>query len=317
MATNLKVQGNHIQYILSEIFGFDMSGGYTGHPMKKDEYNIYNLANGAITTEDDDRIKVHYFWDYRITVKNNLFTFAIVDKTINHVMKILTDEEQTKILVYLGFQPKQKISAENELKIRQMVKEFYEQNQGKEISIVEFTPEMDMNEPDSEGSTTSEDVDCICAGCNHEIDEDGFCSEGCRYGEIAGFWTCKKCSNKCENVEVCPNCDDDNDCICVTDEDENVIANKNCNQHNCCKVCSKCVECKFNDVAWLCADCQKNIDDESEDEDDILCCERCGYEDHKNEDGEWTEVLTHSESDKVFCKDCMPEDESDDESDDE
>ena len=43
MATNLKVQGNHIQYILSEIFGFDMSGGYTGHPMKKDEYNIYNL----------------------------------------------------------------------------------------------------------------------------------------------------------------------------------------------------------------------------------------------------------------------------------
>lgn len=264
MATNLKVQGNHIQYILSEIFGFDMSGGYTGHPMKKDEYNIYNLANGATTTEDDDRIKVHYFWDYRITVKNNLFTFAIVDKTINHVMKILTDEEQTKILVYLGFQPKQKISAENELKIRQMVKEFYEQNQGKEISIVEFTPEMDMNEPDDEGSTTSEDVDCICAGCDNEIKEDGFCSEGCRYGEIAGFWTCKNCSNKCENVEVCPNCDD-----------------------------------------------------ESDDEDDILCCERCGYEDHKNEDGEWTEVLTHSESDKVFCKDCMPEDESDDESDDE
>tara|TARA_R110000868_G_scaffold229952_6_gene483094 strand:+ start:2169 stop:2588 length:420 start_codon:yes stop_codon:yes gene_type:complete len=102
MATNLKVQGNHIQYILSEIFGFDMSGGYTGHPMKQDKYNIYNLANGAITTEDDDRIKVHYFWEYRITVKNNLFTFAIVDKTINHVMKILTDEEQTKILSYLG-----------------------------------------------------------------------------------------------------------------------------------------------------------------------------------------------------------------------
>lgn len=102
MATNLKVQGNHIQYILDKIFGFDMSGGYTGHPMKQDKYNIYNLANGAITTEDDDRIKVHYFWEYRITVKNNLFTFAIVDKTINHVMKILTDEEQTRILSYLG-----------------------------------------------------------------------------------------------------------------------------------------------------------------------------------------------------------------------
>lgn len=63
-----------------------------------------------------------------------------------------------------------------------------------------------VEEPDDEGSTTSEDEDCICAGCDNEIKEDGFCSEGCRYGEIAGFWTCKNCSNKCENVEVCPNC---------------------------------------------------------------------------------------------------------------
>lgn len=59
------------------------------------------------------------------------------------------------------------------------------------ISIVKFTPKMDINEPDDEGSTTSEDVDCIClgicAGCDNEIKEDGFCSEGCRYGEIAGF----------------------------------------------------------------------------------------------------------------------------------
>jgi len=109
-----------------------------------------------------------------------------------------------------------------------------------------------------------DDNDCICAGCEHEIDEDGFCSENCNY-ENTGFWTCKKCSNKCENVEVCPNCDDD-DCICVTDEDGNVTANKNCNEHNCCKVCSKCVECKFNDVAWLCADCQKNIDYEPDEE---------------------------------------------------
>jgi hypothetical protein len=103
-------------------------------------------------------------------------------------------------------------------------------------------------------------MEFICAGCDHEIDEDGVCSEGCTY-ENTGFWTCKKCSNKCENVEVCPNCDDEN-CICVTDEDENVTANKNCKEHNCCKVCSKFVECKFNDVAWLCADCQKVIDDE-------------------------------------------------------
>jgi hypothetical protein len=46
--------------------------------------------------------------------------------------------------------------------------------------------------------------------------------------------------------------------------------------------------------------------DDSDDDEDLLCCEKCGFEDYKNEEGEWTEVLTHAESDKVFCKDCMP-----------
>lgn len=47
-------------------------------------------------------------------------------------------------------------------------------------------------------------------------------------------------------------------------------------------------------------------EEDSDDEEDILRCEKCGYEDYKNDDDEWTEVLTHLESDKVFCKSCMP-----------
>lgn len=45
-----------------------------------------------------------------------------------------------------------------------------------------------------------------CQGCQHTIDEDGFCSDGCNYSDTLGFWTCKVCYKKCENVEKCPNC---------------------------------------------------------------------------------------------------------------
>jgi len=103
MATNLKVQGNHIQYILDNILGFEIGAGFTGNKGKQDEYKTYILSEGAITTNDDERINIHYYWDYRLTVKSNLFTFPIVGRfDVNHVMKVLTDEQQTRILTYLG-----------------------------------------------------------------------------------------------------------------------------------------------------------------------------------------------------------------------
>lgn len=104
MTTQLRVQGSIIQHILEKILGFQVGAVFTGTKGKEDEYNTYILSGGAITTDDDERITIHYYWDYRVTVKNNLFTFPIVgfSVSINHVMKVLTDQEQIKILKYLG-----------------------------------------------------------------------------------------------------------------------------------------------------------------------------------------------------------------------
>ena len=104
MATNLKVQGNHIQYILDKILAFQIGAAFTGIKGKQDEYVTYILSEGAITTNDDERINIHYYLDYRLTVKNNLFTFPIVGRfDVNHLMKVLTDEQQKAILIYCGF----------------------------------------------------------------------------------------------------------------------------------------------------------------------------------------------------------------------
>tara|TARA_R110002126_G_scaffold110456_2_gene247773 strand:+ start:8978 stop:9295 length:318 start_codon:yes stop_codon:yes gene_type:complete len=103
MAQNLKVQGNHIQFILDKILGFPVGGAFTGNPGKEDEYITYELTDGAIATNRSTRINIHYFWDYELTVKNNLFTFPIASRfNVNHIMKVLTDEQQRRILTYLG-----------------------------------------------------------------------------------------------------------------------------------------------------------------------------------------------------------------------
>ena len=103
MTTQLKVQGNHVQYILQKLLGFRICGGFTGTREKENAYTTYQLVEGAITTNEDDRIDIYYYWDYRLTVKNNLFTFPIVyGNAINHIIKVLTDDEQIKILKYLG-----------------------------------------------------------------------------------------------------------------------------------------------------------------------------------------------------------------------
>jgi hypothetical protein len=45
----------------------------------------------------------------------------------------------------------------------------------------------------------------VCKGCGENIGDNGFCTEGCRFGEFAGVWTCD-CGRECEDVEFCPDC---------------------------------------------------------------------------------------------------------------
>jgi hypothetical protein len=72
-------------------------------------------------------------------------------------------------------------------------------------------------------------------------------------------------------------------------------------------ICEQCLKAYIKERGLEDSDSEdEDSDDEDSDDEDVLCCERCGYEDYKNEEGEWTEVLTHTESDRVFCKKCMP-----------
>jgi hypothetical protein len=104
VVSNLKVQGNHIQHILNKILGIPVGAMYTGKPGKQDEYITYELTDGAIATDESTRIDIHYFYDYTLTVRNNLFTFPIVSRfNEKYIMKVLTDEQQKRILSYLGF----------------------------------------------------------------------------------------------------------------------------------------------------------------------------------------------------------------------
>lgn len=155
-----------------------------------------------------------------------------------------------------------------------------------------------VEEPEVEGSTSSEDVECDEF---HEF-------EDCKFCETNRFDNCLKCKKRVFDHTIGKHVE--------TEAEDGVVCD------SCVSVEQFCCSCGKGDVWYTLGDkntpmCECHPDYESDDEDDILCCERCGYEDHKNEDGEWTEVLTHSESDKVFCKDCMPEDESEDESEDE
>jgi len=82
----------------------------------------------------------------------------------------------------------------------------------------------------------------------------------------------KICRYRFGLVTICDDCEG-NDCICGEEP------NKNCDQH-CCIQCYE-PKASFNNVAWLCAPCQKKIDDETdytdkEEEDDMCECENCG-----------------------------------------
>jgi hypothetical protein len=105
VVSNLKVQGNHIQHILNKILEIPVGAFYTGSkPGNQDKYTTYELTDGAIATDESTRIDIHYFYDYTLTVRNNLFTFPIVSRfNEKYIMKVLTDEQQKRILSYLGF----------------------------------------------------------------------------------------------------------------------------------------------------------------------------------------------------------------------
>lgn len=78
-------------------------------------------------------------------------------------------------------------------------------------------------------------------------------------GEVCG--ECHEDMDEC-SCESCSPKDDDDECICEEDANGNIIANKNCKEHDCCKLCSKCVKCEFNGKIWWCAVCEKDNEED-------------------------------------------------------
>jgi len=106
----VSVGGRHIQYILETIFGIAITSEDKGHPLKQDDTKFYKLSGGIITTNGDPHIQIRFYGTYILTVTDNLFTFAIHTRVSeNHIMKVLTDEQQETILICLGFKKPKKI----------------------------------------------------------------------------------------------------------------------------------------------------------------------------------------------------------------
>jgi hypothetical protein len=102
---NLKVEGRAFEWILGSI-GIVNHGGYSSREQCKC-YKTYDTANGIITNLLGNTLgllTIYDYWDYRLTVKKNLFVIVICDKyeTYNYV-KILTNEEQRKVRKVLGY----------------------------------------------------------------------------------------------------------------------------------------------------------------------------------------------------------------------
>jgi len=103
-ANQVPVGGRHIQYILETIFGIAITKEDKGHPLKQDDTKSYKLSGGIISTDGDLNIEIRFYDTYRLTTTDNLFTFPIITRTSErHIMKVLTDEQQERILIYLGF----------------------------------------------------------------------------------------------------------------------------------------------------------------------------------------------------------------------
>ena len=128
---------------------------------------------------------------------------------------------------------------------------------------------------------------CVCKGCGENIDEDGFCTEGCRFGEFAGVWTCD-CGKECEDVEFCPDCPRE-------DSEEGSTTNEEDDEEE--EVCNDCgcdlTDKHYNEVYgnMVCDDCNKDEDYESAD--CAKCCENFLLDKMEKVD------------DKLFCRDCI------------
>lgn len=94
---------------------------------------------------------------------------------------------------------------------------YYVDGSKKKIEPVGWVDDYDFKHPNGEPTIENagdygfddeeeEEEKCVCKGCEKVIDEDGFCTEGCRFGEFAGCWTCQKCSIECVDCEFCPKC---------------------------------------------------------------------------------------------------------------
>jgi len=135
-----------------------------------------------------------------------------------------------------------KMNCVDEIKIREMVKAFYEQNPGCEIRVVAIQSNQ------------------MCRHCENKP-------------ILRGESLCRDCFLDDEICKECEEEEEEDTCICGTEP------NKNCDQHSCLNCCNP--KASFNDVAWMCVPCQKVIDDEvdaySEDEDKCRC-EECDKE---------------------------------------
>ena len=92
---------------------------------------------------------------------------------------------------------------------------------------------------DDQCDDCNEDV-YVCKGCGENIGGNGFCTEGCRFGEYAGIWDCEKCGKRCEDCEFCPDCGEGDEECC-----------------DCTKMFSfsDCVKIQLEPQLWRCFDC--------------------------------------------------------------
>ena len=103
----------------------------------------------------------------------------------------------------------------------------------------------------------------VCRACEEEkpiVQGESLCEECFMIFDYEDLETMEKLIITIGEIpeEIDEDSDDDSDDGCICEEDK---TNKDCPSHNCCKICSQGKKCKFNDVIWWCADCEKETED--------------------------------------------------------
>ena len=62
------------------------------------------------------------------------------------------------------------------------------------------------------------DNDVLCKGCRHTIQDSGICTDGCTFGDSAGFWICPKCNSTQKDTDTCQQCGQDDNVSVDSDE---------------------------------------------------------------------------------------------------